>query len=88
MPLIYQSEGKSNTYTLRNESYQVPMPPSKDSNKKWLLIQLNILGQLHTEMFVKNMILNVNQAINECLIELYIKYAFQGGQRMLKQVLP
>lgn len=37
---------------------------------------MSVMGQLKTELFLKNIILNVNQAINECMIELFINNAF------------
>jgi len=35
-----------------------------------------MIGDINLDLFIKNIILNVNQAISECIIEKYIKYIF------------
>ena len=50
----------------------MPLPQGIDPSQKWLVLKVSHLGQLQTDKFIKNLILNVNQAINECLVELFV----------------
>ena len=58
--------------TMLNDQIQVPRPKNFNSAKNWILFNTSILGTLNSDMFVKNLILNVNQAITESITEAYI----------------
>lgn len=58
--------------TMINDQIQVPRPQNLDSAKKWILFNTSILGTINSDIFVKNLILNVNQAITESITEAFI----------------
>ena len=86
MPLVYlqqklRKEGKDCLeFKNINEQLQVPLPQNNTSQKNWILINVSILGTLLTDQFVKNLIVNMNQALSEFITEIYIKEAFTNMQ--------
>jgi hypothetical protein len=86
MPLVYlqqklRKDGKDCLEVKNiNEQLQVPLPQNNKSQKNWILINVSILGTLLTDQFVKNLIVNMNQALSEFITEIYIKEAFTNMQ--------
>jgi len=86
MPLVYlqqklRKDGKDCLeFKNINEQLQVPLPQNNKSQKNWILINVSILGTLLTDQFVKNLIVNMNQALSEFITEIYIKEAFTNMQ--------
>ncbi|CDW82921.1 UNKNOWN [Stylonychia lemnae] len=63
-------------FYLINNEFEIPLPHNKLANQKYLMIKMSILGSLYEELFIKNLILNVNQAFNELMIEHQITRSF------------
>ena len=63
-----------------NSDFGVPLPGGHKHN--WLMIKLNIIGELNEERFIQNLILNVNQSYNEVLIEHCVRKFFKPIARL------